>query len=560
MLWLMKGDRLWRISTSLEGEPQDKLAVPTQSRGALIRRFHHLCHRGHDPLYETIQEHYYWPSMQSDCADFTQACSICGELRSHARARAPVEAVPTPSRPFNVIHVDHKGPLPRSGKYTNILVVVCALTRYTLYIPVVSTTAEETLKVLLARVFCVFGYPLVMVSDNGPAFVSGLQQQMAAFFGFRHIPILPYNAAANGVAESSVKRIKLLLDRHLDGYADWHKILPLAQLQLNCHVHTGLRTSPYMALFGHQPIGIEVLENPALLPKASSGSEWLREIRSRITRIQREIRKASDAIKEARAAEANARQRCETDNRSGPIVASTPGDPRYVRLLKGSEEDAKYIRKHGHGEPWKHRYKVLEVRPHAVRLEVPKDKSVPIIGEWQLIRRCEPAPSELVLPSSDDPKMTDSGIPLFNSPTNGPTWDPDQVFEIDKVLSAEKCGTKYRLWIKWKDWADATPMWRHELIRQNVNPELRQEIDDAVRRCREQLNLRGDAPDDPHDSSSDQAQDRPSDADGNQDNSDPPETRGHPGRSRRAPRRYTDAFTVIALTSAVFALTRQCTN
>ena len=182
--------------------------------------------------------------MQEDCLKFTNACSICGPLRSRNMAKAPVIPIPTPSRPFEVIHVDHKGPLPRSDKYTNILVVVCALTRYTLYLPVPNTTADETLKTLVARVFSVFGYPLMIVSDNGPAFISGLMKEMSKFYGFRPVPILPYNAQANGAAEASVKRIKLLLDRHTRDYAEWHKILPLAQLQLNSHVHTGHQISP----------------------------------------------------------------------------------------------------------------------------------------------------------------------------------------------------------------------------------------------------------------------------------------------------------------------------
>ena len=84
---------------------------------------------------------------------------------------------------------------------------------------------------------------------------------------------------------------------------------------------------------------------------------------------------------------ANARRQSETDSRSGRIRASTPTCPSYVRMIRGSFEDARYIRKHGHGAPWKNKYQVLEVRPHAVRLEIPKDGSVPIVNEWQLIRR-----------------------------------------------------------------------------------------------------------------------------------------------------------------------------
>ena len=42
-------------------------------------------------------------------------------------------------------------------KYTHILVVVCALTRFVLFIPTLGTTALETLQILVARIFCVFG-------------------------------------------------------------------------------------------------------------------------------------------------------------------------------------------------------------------------------------------------------------------------------------------------------------------------------------------------------------------------------------------------------------------
>ena len=167
------------------------------------------------------------------------------------------------------------------------MVVVCALTCFTLYIPVRNVTAAETHRELMTHVFSIFGFPLVMVSDNGPAFNSGLQRQMADFFGFRRIPILPYNAAANGTAEASVKRIKLLLDRHIKGYDEWHCILPMAQLQLNSHVHTGTEMSPYMALFVRAPHGIAHLENPSLLSKTGSGSEWLCDARGIMIHMQK---------------------------------------------------------------------------------------------------------------------------------------------------------------------------------------------------------------------------------------------------------------------------------
>jgi hypothetical protein len=154
----MRDGLLWRHSVSREGEHCLKLMVPRHGVGPLLRRFHFSSHRGHEPLYEEVSESYHWDGIKQDCATFTSACSVCGATKSRNLVKAPVIPIPTPSRPFEVIHLDHKGPLRRSGGYTNVLVVVCALTRFTLYIPVTSTTGEETVKALIARVFAIFGF------------------------------------------------------------------------------------------------------------------------------------------------------------------------------------------------------------------------------------------------------------------------------------------------------------------------------------------------------------------------------------------------------------------
>ena len=524
-LWEIDNGLLHRLAIDTSGEPGRRLAVPDADRGPLMRRFHAECHRGGDPLFESVSEYYWWPEINRDCHDYANACATCGGVRSRNLAKAPITPIATPSRPFSVIHVDHKGPLPRSGEYTNILVVVCALTRFTLYIPVPNVTAAETQKALMTHVFSIFGFPLVIVSDNGPAFRSNLQKQLADFFGFRHVPILPYNAAANGTAEASVKRIKLLLDRHTKGYDEWHRVLPLAQLQLNSHVHTGTDMSPYMALFGRAPHGIAQLENPALLPKTGSGSDWLKSVRSTFLRMHSDIQKASDELKKARAAEANARTSSELDPRAGQIK---PGG--WARIIKGSMEEAKYLRKHGHGVPWKYRYRVLEVRPHAVRLAIPKDGSVPAIGEWQLIRRMEPASAEVHRPHLNDPRMTEMGIPVPGTAgdVTVDVIDPDQVYEIDRILRATKVGGKYILWVKWRGYQDPTPVPRAQLLQDTNNPALLLEIDEAVSRYREEKLLAADDEDEPE----------PEEIDDADDLSAPEQLTGRVPRIHRPPVRY----------------------
>ena len=127
----------------------------------IMHHAHFTMNPGHKSrvLYTTLVGLYYWDSMREECEAFVRACRICG-ARLGARARQVMPgAAPTPGLPFEVIHIDFKGPLKRSGEYDHILVVVCALTRYTLYIPTVGRSAETVFRALVARVFGIFGPP-----------------------------------------------------------------------------------------------------------------------------------------------------------------------------------------------------------------------------------------------------------------------------------------------------------------------------------------------------------------------------------------------------------------
>ena len=393
-----------------------------------------------------------------------------------------------------MIHVDHKGPLPiQPGcQFTNILVIVCALTRFVLLIPTVGTTALETLQILVARVFCVFGTPAVLVTDNGPAFRNELSKATSEFYGYRHIHTLPYNPQANGTAEAAVKRIKLLLDRQTQSYAGWQKILPLSQHMLNTTVHTSIGMTPYEALFGRVPIGLEQLENPALYPDGN-GDEFLTSIKLRMLYLHKSLRLASDEIKNARIAKSNKAEQGNLSNaRRGTVLSSTPGHDRYVWLLYGSKENAAYIRKHGHGAPWRHKYKVLEVKPHGVRLEVPTDGSVPRVLEWQPMRRVAVAHEDEHGPTGFEPYMTEYGYAvgkpklISTDEADGDVGGADEtLYDIERIVRADRIGNLYKLWIKWKGHDDISPRWRHELVKETSNPEILVNIDQVVKEARE---------------------------------------------------------------------------
>ena len=491
-VWKVIGGRLFRQGFSAVHEPINQVYVPAARRARLLEQYHYSNHRGGGPLEDELSKSYYWPNMASDCTTFSTTCEVCAPIAAAPLNKVVTNPIPTPARPFTVLHVDHadfRGRVSGPRKYQYILVVTCALTRFTMFIPTTDSTAESTLKDLNRMVFCIFGPPLIVVSDNGPAFISDLSKTCAWFWGYRHIHILPYNSQANGTVESAVKRIKLLLDRHCAGHANWHVQLPVLQLKLNTDKHTGTGVSPYVALFGRDPVGIEQLEDPSLYPETHDGHGFLHDLRGRLTASHETLRLHSDALKKAHADEQNMRKNASADpERHGIVEASTDQQSKYAWLIHGSKQQAAYIAKHGHGLPWKHKYKVLETRPHSVRLLVPTDGSVPRVNEWQLRRRVARAPAHSHGPGANAPVITEAGLrmpgiaePPADTQVDGdPFAGDEQEYDIDKVEYAQKVGRYYKIWIRWQGHAKLTWRWRHELVAETTNAEVLQQIETAV--------------------------------------------------------------------------------
>ena len=95
--------------------------------------------------------------------------------------QAPVHPWTFPSKPWSRIHIDFAGPI--SG--TMYLVVVDAYSKFPEVVKMTSTTSTATINVL-RDIFSCYGLPEIMVSDNGPQFISSEFQQFCRNNGIMH--------------------------------------------------------------------------------------------------------------------------------------------------------------------------------------------------------------------------------------------------------------------------------------------------------------------------------------------------------------------------------------
>jgi putative transposase len=130
-----------------------------------------------------------------------------------------------------------EAPRPIDGRYGYLLAVRdLASGQQLLWLPVLAPTAEETCRAL-AGLFCVWGAPLVLKSDNGSAFIAG--QTRALLAGAGVIPLFSpvRRPQYNGSVEAGIGSLKTRTERQAarqDHAGEWtHEDVSAAQSEAN---------------------------------------------------------------------------------------------------------------------------------------------------------------------------------------------------------------------------------------------------------------------------------------------------------------------------------------
>lgn len=178
-----------------------RVLVPEKFRTFILDELH----QGHPGVVRTkelARSYVWWPTIDSDIERFTASCTDCAANRN-LPPKAPLHPWAWPTRPWQRLHVDFAGPI--NG--VTYLVVVDAHSKWPEVFPMRTTTTEATIS-CLHELFCRFGFPETLVSDNGTQFTSADFQEYLQRVGTRHVRTAPYHPSSNGLAERFVQTLK----------------------------------------------------------------------------------------------------------------------------------------------------------------------------------------------------------------------------------------------------------------------------------------------------------------------------------------------------------------
>ena len=182
----------------------DRIVVPESLQKRVLKQFH-TGHPGTSRMKALTRSYVYWPYMDSQIEELTRRCAGCANASKQPRKTEPCPW-PHPTKPWSRLHVDFAGPI---DGY-QFLIVVDAYSKWPEVIPMTTTTARATVA-KLRQVFCRFGAPHTLVSDNGRKFTSSEFAEFCQQNAIDHVRSPPFHPQSNGQAERFVDTFKRAL-------------------------------------------------------------------------------------------------------------------------------------------------------------------------------------------------------------------------------------------------------------------------------------------------------------------------------------------------------------
>lgn len=139
----------------------------------------------------------------------------------------------------------------RGNKY--ILVITDHFTKWVEAYPITNQEAF-TVGICLESFVNTFGYPDVMLTDQGRNFESGLIKEMCARLKIDKRTTSAYHPQCNGQTERFNRTMNSMLAQYVaSNQSDWDQWLPSVLFAYRTAVHESTGFSPYKLLFGREP-------------------------------------------------------------------------------------------------------------------------------------------------------------------------------------------------------------------------------------------------------------------------------------------------------------------
>lgn len=244
------------ILFKLGRKAQKLFFIPKVLRGEILHYFHDAPQAGHLGFRKTIMRimrRFFWYGIHEDVFDYIKGCEECQRTKNPTtKPHGELNPVKT-NGPWDVLAMDLMGPLPTTSKQnTQLLVVVDHFSKWIEIFPMRKATASKIAEIVEKEIFCRYGAPKSILSDNGSNFKSRIMQNLCNSWGINHKFISPYHPQAN-ITERINRNIRAILATYIgQKHNKWDEFLPAVALALRTAVSDTTGYSPSLLTFGRE--------------------------------------------------------------------------------------------------------------------------------------------------------------------------------------------------------------------------------------------------------------------------------------------------------------------
>lgn len=242
-------------------------------------------HRSGPATLQRMTESIWAPGLAAWVTQRIRTCETCVRAKHATSRKFTMLAIDTQARPFHTIQVDGLLGLPASEGFDKLWVGVDRFTHFIFLIPAKQTDdAEQTAVRLLDGMFCYFGLPAELITDQDPLFTAAFTRALHKLLKITHNFTVARRKQAGGLVERQMRTIREYLRMFCkDNADDWAALVPAARFAFNSAINAATGVSPLHLILGRPPVG------PWTLPTgAMSESPAASVFFERRARVQRE--------------------------------------------------------------------------------------------------------------------------------------------------------------------------------------------------------------------------------------------------------------------------------
>ncbi|KAJ9561603.1 LOW QUALITY PROTEIN: hypothetical protein OSB04_006763 [Centaurea solstitialis] len=258
----LKKETLHQVEKEFEVKADgDRVWIPKvdQLRSTIMDEAHqtkYSVHPGADKMYKGLKEHYWWPGMKKDIAQYASKCMTCAWIKAeHQKLSGLLQQPEIPKWKWEQISMDFVTKLPKTKKgHDSIWVIVNRLTKSAHFLPIrESYSIDRLAQLYVNEIVMRHGVPISIISDRDNRFTLRFWQSLQAALGTSMDLNTAYHPQTDGQTQRTIQMLEDMLRACvLEVGGSWDDHQPLVEFSYNHNYHTSIQCALYEALYGRK--------------------------------------------------------------------------------------------------------------------------------------------------------------------------------------------------------------------------------------------------------------------------------------------------------------------